>query len=415
MTDGAGLPSETEFVDIFQKFKYSFCLLDRLKGEGMEPDSVQLLHHLFVPLDMMVKTTGSSALAASVSSPALTRGAISFLQQNLTPVEKQLWSSLGPNWNQPSSQQDKSVPSYIPVFLDGWKPQHSDENGEPLEDPVKSQNRHEAILERQQSQMAPSQASLPTEDTEESVEEVIPEQMYRCSYDFVARNSSELSVLHGEILQVLDTSKRWWKCRNNYEQIGFVPSNILEPANLTEQDSKVVMRKPSMKIPLSPSGGGRFSYVPSSPSGQSPNHTESRPFSMPPIGGDGEKVQLMNNELAQRLANGRAGSVRPLSNIKTDEAVRVNYHSSPDEVTEWLKAKSFRDNTVTTLGILTGAQLFSLTKEELCKVSPEDGARLFSQILVQKAKLKTEKRATELEAIMQKQKIKVDSKQEEEP
>lgn len=29
-----------------------------------------------------------------------------------------------------------------------------------------------------------------------------PDQLYRCTYDFVARNSSEISVMHGETLQV---------------------------------------------------------------------------------------------------------------------------------------------------------------------------------------------------------------------
>lgn len=44
---------------------------------------------------------------------------------------------------------------------------------------------------------------------------------------------------------------------------------------------------------------------------------------------------------------------------------------------------SFR--TIQSLGILTAAQLFSLTKEELRTVLPEEGARVFSQITVQKS------------------------------
>lgn len=405
-------PSEQEFVDIFQKIKYSFCLLDRLKSNISEPSSEELIHHVFIPLDLMVKTTGGPTFAATISSPALTSGAISLLQKNLNANEKALWTSLGPYWTLQYSKLNETVSQYTPVFLDGWQPKTRDAHGLPIEDPTESQHKHEAHMLTQQMI---DQTRAATQDEHESTEDsMLPpeERMYRCSYDFVARNSSELSVLHGETLEVLQSSKRWWKCRNGYGEIGFVPHNILEPINHSEVDSSVVMRNHSMKAPISPPKGGRFSYAAPNPSGENAYHLNSRPQSMPPMGDDGGRVMLMNDELMQRLANGRP-SARPVVINKANETtVPLHYHSSPSEVQEWLRGKGFNDYTVRSLGILTGAQLFSLNKEELRSVLPEEGTRVYSQIMVQKSLLEDEKKATELEAIMKKQKTKVDLRAE---
>lgn len=60
------------------------------------------------------------------------------------------------------------------------------------------------------------------------------------------------------------------------------------------------------------------------------------------------------------------------------------------------------------VGVLTGAQLFSLQKEELRSVCPEEGARVYSQVTVQRALLEDREKVSELEAVMEKQKKKVE-------
>lgn len=115
----------------------------------------------------------------------------------------------------------------------------------------------------------------------------------------------------------------------------------------------------------------------------------------------------MNDELLEKLA-GRRSSPHPLVvSRSTDITAPLNYHSPPAEVKAWLAAKGFKENTVQSLGILNGAQLFSLNKEELRTVSSEEGARVYGQIMIHKALLEDVHNASELEAAMKKQKLKI--------
>ncbi|XP_028845988.1 epidermal growth factor receptor kinase substrate 8-like protein 1 [Denticeps clupeoides] len=403
-------PSEEEFIDIFQKFKYSFCLMARLKSVISNPNSEELVHHVFRPLEMMVKATGGPALALRVLSPAMTTGAVSLLQNTLSDEEKQLWRSLGTYWTEPRSQLPGNVPPYSPVFLNGWKQEGL---GEDAHDPVEAQHRQEE--EKDRLQVLSSHTAVTPAPAIDDIDGVPTkgERLYSCTYDFVARNNSELSVLQGETLEVIESSKRWWKCRNRFNEVGFVPSNILEP--IAHIESPKMNLTP--KAPAAPPMPQRFSYAPPSPPTLPSDITKTRPRSiavpqhMPET--DSDKVMLVNDELLQRLTNGKAGSSRQLVIPKSaDTSAPLDYHSPPAEVEQWLRAKGFHEPTVQCLGVLTGAQLFSLKKEELRAVIPEEGARVYSQITVQKALLEDARKATELEAVMEKQKMKVDLKME---
>uniref|UniRef100_A0A3Q2YMM8 EPS8 signaling adaptor L1b n=1 Tax=Hippocampus comes TaxID=109280 RepID=A0A3Q2YMM8_HIPCM len=352
------------------------------------------------------KRWGGPALAASVSSPALTGAAVSLLQENLNVEERQLWTSLGPNWTHARSVLlgglRGPIAPYTPVFLDGWKPDAFRADGRVWEDPVESQHKHEALRLKQEvhndsrKRSLPacamvrdhyigldvtSACSLPPERDTGGPPEF--EKVYSCSYDFIARNNTELSVQQGETLEVLESSKRWWKCRNRFNQVGFVPFNILEP--VTHVDSPVANPPSSAPAPT------RQDFHPSRTQPRWRSNFCRSGWRDKPDSCASFPVMLVNDELLQRLTNGKAINSKPLIIPLTCSGA------------VW---------TVTCLGVLTGAQLFSLSKDELREVIPDEGARVYSQMAVQRALLEDARRATELEAVMEKQKMKVDLKLE---
>ncbi|XP_059170849.1 epidermal growth factor receptor kinase substrate 8-like isoform X3 [Physella acuta] len=53
-------------------------------------------------------------------------------------------------------------------------------------------------------------------------------QIYEAVHDRPGKNPKELSVQKGDVLQVLDSSKNWWKLRNYKGEVGFAPYTILK-------------------------------------------------------------------------------------------------------------------------------------------------------------------------------------------
>lgn len=397
-------PSQEEFVEVFQKYKYSFSLLARVKTNIVNPNATELVHFLFGPLDVMVQTAGLD-VASSVSSPFLTNDAVHLLTDTLNETENTLWQSLGDHWTKPRLEwpPDQWGAPYTASFRSGWVPDRLDPNNTPWDDPVELQHKHE-FLRMQQS----GPQTVPIKLTNGNHE---AGKKMRCSYDFVARNSSELSVLTGEVVEVLDDTKRWWKVGNQSGQVGYIPFNILEPLHAPE-----TLDDNALYSQVTPKELRKKTKGTPPPTPQKKAVSMAPPWDAEALGVTqvekerNSQINVMNEELLLRIANGRTSQAKSFHVHKTlDTSVPLDYNSSPSDVGTWLEAKGFNQMTVNSLGILTGAQLFSLEKEELRSVSPEEGARVYSQVMVHKAWLEENRSITELEAIMQKQKKKVDS------
>ncbi|KAM9334975.1 epidermal growth factor receptor kinase substrate 8a [Symphorus nematophorus] len=139
-------------------------------------------------------------------------------------------------------------------------------------------------------------------------------------------------------------------------------------------------------------------------------HGNQRP---PPANRRKSNMEEVQDELMHRLTLGR--SAQKKFQVPPPRggggggglpSVSITYDSTPDDVKAWLEAKGFSPVTITSLGVLTGAQLFSLNKEELKTVCPDDGARVFSQVTVQKAALERSS-GSELQEIMRRRQEKL--------
>ncbi|XP_036036488.1 epidermal growth factor receptor kinase substrate 8 [Onychomys torridus] len=268
----------------------------------------------------------------------------------------------------------------------------------------------------------------------------------KSKYDFVARNNSELSVLKDDVLEILDDRKQWWKVRNASGDSGFVPNNILDivrppesgvgradpPYTHTIQKQRMEYGPRAADAPSAPSPPPTPAPapVPLPPSTPAPvpvpkvpaNITrqnssssdsggsivrDSQRYKQLPVDRRKSQMEEVQDELFQRLTIGRSAAQRkfhvPRQNVPV---INITYDSTPEDVKTWLQSKGFNPVTVNSLGVLNGAQLFSLNKDELRSVCPE-GARVFSQITVQKAALEDSNGSSELQEIMRRRQEKI--------
>lgn len=123
------LPSVNEFVDVIRKLKLAIVLLSRLDGRLYDPPADEVLHGLFGQLRIITRYSYSIAshhsnfsLPATVVAPLLSRRAIEFLNQNLSPSETQFWVALGEAWTTPRDQWTRPVEPFVPSFANKKQP-----------------------------------------------------------------------------------------------------------------------------------------------------------------------------------------------------------------------------------------------------------------------------------------------------
>uniref|UniRef100_A0A673X3R3 EPS8 signaling adaptor L2 n=1 Tax=Salmo trutta TaxID=8032 RepID=A0A673X3R3_SALTR len=397
-------PSEAEFIDSLQKLKLAFNLLAKLKKHIQNPSASELVHFLFGPLELVLQSCGSPELPRSVVSPHLSRDAVDFLRGHLSPKEMTIFELLGDGWTRPRADwpRDQCAPTYFPKFRNGWEPPaelfrtspwETEGSGEPPRSPIsnllspyKSDEvcTHTHVL--YSYKITCTFVSCPRFNNGLTSSS---RKYAKIRYHFVARNANELSVLQDEVLEVIEDDKQWWKLRNRSGQSGYVPYNILDVVKLEEPQG---MAEPLYSQPYSPTS-------PSSSLGRGETRTH--------------QMDEVNDELLKRITSNK--SHPPGRNFRVERpsdsgsSPPLTLDSSPPQVTAWLNAKGFSKPTVECLGNLTGAQLFSLNKEELKAVCGDEGARVYSQTTVQKAQLEKSRGDSELQEIMRRRQEKIDA------
>ncbi|XP_029681737.1 epidermal growth factor receptor kinase substrate 8a [Takifugu rubripes] len=407
-------PSQEELLDCLQKFKHAFNQLGKLKDHIQNPNAEELLHFLFAPLRMVLQAAGSVELARSVVVPLLTRDAIDFLHGSGTAEERHLWVTLGDGWTKCRLEwpKDHYFPPCVLTFRDGWEPPSLTWSQElsQLTDGVGRVQRGAEPAARPPEPPACADVladSCGHPDGDATGRDLEREEaayyglsargagghsplFASCKFDFEARNKTELSVERDEVVQVLDDRKQWWKVRNGGGASGYVPNNILEVTRaqpgLTATPSQVTHLWPLTQTSPDSHRSGRGPDRPCDGAATGWTAEPARLGRSPRRKSTMEEVQ---DELIQTLTLGRSTNRKFLGPTPSGSipSVSITYDSTPDDVRAWLEAKGFSPVTVSSLGVLTGAQLFSLNKEELRTVCPEDGARVFSQVTVQKAAL----------------------------
>ncbi|CAH1250700.1 EPS8L2 [Branchiostoma lanceolatum] len=406
-------PNISDYADVLGKFKYAFNLATRVRAYIRNPNAAELIHMLFGMLRRVVQTCPDPDLPRQVVSPLLTLDAVRLIPTATVTEDVTFWRSLGPAWTTPREEwpYDEYVPPYLPRFRDGWAPaQVADEINLPIHPDLPSVGAtHTARVVPKAAESSMQRAvSLDRLDQLDAQPEQLPisepfeQNGYRIEDDltsmattntqryhsvsasrhgsrhgtrgprckarvsFDARNSHELSIVKGEKLEIRDASRqRWWRVRNRSGDEGFVPSSFIDLGDGTSRATSVAS---SVRARSSHSRSRSRSRKRAPSVARESVGTYSVPPSEP-----GHVTQDVDP--------------RDLTYDPSD----LTYDSTTEDVRIWLKKNGFSRNAMDYLGVLTGTQLFSLTKAELQLVCGEEGGKVYEAMTHVKTKIQGSK------------------------
>ncbi|CAF1266520.1 unnamed protein product [Rotaria sordida] len=302
------LPDDQYFIDVLQKFKHSFNLLGELKHIIHNPNAPELIHYLLSPLQFILYTLRTKhvnqlKIAQDIWVPGLTKEAKELLLNCLTSKEHDILRNLGPAWVRTADESVTKFSDYRPIFFEGqaaWVQNTSIERSQPTPlqpthntDLARVTHPFTVFDERQQfttssarpsnqnnnnnglssnyntkivQQPSPAVGHFDTSTVDRSTKNTMLEnynsqmqnehawaidrkragaKICAVKVDRKGQNNKELSVRRGELIEIEDSSKKWWRARNFHGDVGHVPNNIVEEIEIEHRPLKISPSIPS--------------------------------------------------------------------------------------------------------------------------------------------------------------------------
>ncbi|KAM9859368.1 epidermal growth factor receptor kinase substrate 8-like protein 3 [Aulostomus maculatus] len=379
-----GMPPEGDFATCLHKIKYAFNLLSELNGQIKDLSAPECVHSLFSTLAFIVPHCPED-LPPTIVAPLFTPQSIRLLSEEASGEEDQLWQSLGDAWNIPSTkwpEDDEDIPTFTLTLSDGWQPPELHEAPESNVTPERGPEMCQPASNQMSGKCTPAPSTVCSGGSK-------PHYM-RAMNDFVARNDMELTILKGEVVELLESSKLWWKVKNSIGQEGYVPNNVLEPwpkaSPIQTKKSKPTDVKSWFKRMGSSKVESKLRHMRATCDFISRKHMELTIK-------QGEIVELLDtSKLWWKVKNtdGQEGYVpnnvlepcdgKPIDEVQPGAPPVLTKKSKPAEVKAWLIHLGFTKITVACLGVLSGSLLLGMSREELKAVCPEEGGKVFFKL-----------------------------------